>query len=709
MIREASLSVNLQRTSDVAIQHAAPMRNPNQSEAAGRHYRPDIDGLRAIAVLAVVFYHYGFSGFSGGYIGVDVFFVISGYLITALIYAEMRTGRYSLVSFYERRVRRIFPALFAFLALVTLLSFVVLLPGDLARFAQSLFATTLFSSNILFWHEGGYFDAVATVKPLLHTWSLAVEEQFYLIYPALLFALRKSSRTRLLWCIGFLLLASFAESVVGIRLSPVSTFYLLPARMWELMLGALLALGNWPLPQPKLAREVLGAAGIGMIGIAVVAFGDQTPFPGPAALLPCVGTALVIYSGSAGKSIVSDALSMRIPVLIGLISYSLYLWHWPLYVLGTYFAINGLSLSERLGLIPLSFLLAWVSYRYVEMPFRGKKGILSRVTLFRTSLLAMGLAAACGAGISINGGCLWRYGAPVRTLAAGAFDIDRSLTGCFDLPVEKIAAGSLCRIGDPHAPISFLFWGDSHAQFLAPAVSDAASRKGVSGLVVSQPGCPPLIGVERSDNGDCREFNETVAELLRKRPDLDEVILAARWSRTALGTPYAREEPREIAWLRDDNSTTDSFDENRVVFRRGLERTLSFLFHEHKKIVVIGPVPEVGWPVPETLAKLRLLHSSFDMRPEVTQFKYRQQYVLSVIEALRRKYSVTVLSPSEILCGPTHCDVQGNGRSYYMDVQHLSVFGGEQLVPLLEQAFPEPMNEPTRRAGEGRIVGRRPG
>jgi peptidoglycan/LPS O-acetylase OafA/YrhL len=701
--------MNLQVIPEAAIQHVASVRNPNQSEAAARHYRPDIDGLRAIAVLAVVFYHYGFSGFSGGYIGVDVFFVISGYLITALIFSEMRNGHFSLTSFYERRVRRIFPALFAFLTGVTLLSFALLLPSDLARFGKSLTATTFFSANILFWHEGGYFDAVGTVKPLLHTWSLAVEEQFYLIYPTVLFALRKSSRGRLLWWIGLLMLVSFVESFVGIRLSPVSTFYLLPARTWELMLGALLALGDYPVPQSKLARDVLGATGIAMIGIAVVIFGDGTPFPGPAALLPCVGTALVVYSGSAGKSVVGDTLSMRIPVFIGLISYSLYLWHWPLYVLASYFAINGLSILERIALVPLSFMLAWGSYRYVEMPFRGKKGILSRQNLFKASLLAMASTAACGGAILLSGGCLWRYDAPVRTLAAGAFDIEPSLAGCFDLSVEKIAAGRLCRLGDQHATTSFLLWGDSQAQFLAPAVSDAASRKGVSGLVVSRPGCPPLIGVERSDNGDCREFSEAVAGFLRRRFDINEVILAARWSRTALGTPYARDEPREIAFLTDDNSKTESFDENRAVFARGLQRTVNFLFHGNRKIVAIGPVPEVGWPVPETSAKLLLLHSSFDIRPEVIQFKHRQQYVLSVIEGLRRTYPMTALFPSEILCGATHCDVQRNGRPYYVDVQHLSVFGGQQLVPLLEEAFPEVANEPARSAGEGRVAERRRG
>jgi peptidoglycan/LPS O-acetylase OafA/YrhL len=693
-------TLNLQASAVAKIEHPVLTSSANQSVGARPHYRPDIDGLRAIAVLAVVFYHYRFSGFGGGFVGVDVFFVISGYLITGLIYGEMKNGRFSLVSFYERRVRRIFPALFALLALVSLLSLLILLPSDFIGFGKSLAAAAFFSANLLFWHQGGYFDAVSTVKPLLHTWSLAVEEQFYLIFPPLLFVIRKASRHRLLCFIGLIFLASLAESAVGIKLSPFSTFYLLPARMWELMLGALLALGNCPSPRTKLARDFLGAAGLSMILIAVVLYGDDTPFPGPTALLPCVGTALVIYSGLAGESIVSNALSMRVPVAIGLISYSLYLWHWPLYVFGNYFALNGLSVIEKIALISLSILLAWGSYRYVESPFRGKTGAFSRPILFKASALAMGMFVICGAGIAKSGGFLWRYDAQVGTLAAGAFDVEPSLTHCFELSFEKIQAGALCRIGDAHAPVSFLLWGDSHAGALAPAISDAAAQRGVSGLVVSQSACGPLLGVDRSDGENCREFNQTVAQFLDKKPDIIEVILAARWARDALGTPYDHE-TGHLSWLRDDNSATQSLAENRAVFARGLDRTLSFLSQEKRKAVVIGPVPEVGWSVPETSAKLALLHSSFDIRPQVLTFQNRQQYVLGVIDALQEKYGLTILSPADVLCGPRHCDVEANGRPYYVDGHHLAVFGAEQLVPLLERAFPNPGNQSIRRARWG--------
>lgn len=675
------------------------MRNLNQIEAAGDRYRPDIDGLRAVAVLPVVFYHFRLPGFGGGFVGVDVFFVISGYLITTLIHAEMRGGHFSLVSFYERRVRRIFPSLFAVLGVVTLASCLLLLPADLARFGKSLIATTLFSSNILFWQEGGYFDAVSTTKPLLHTWSLAVEEQFYLIYPTLLLAIHRSRRPWLLWCVEILLVASFGESVAGVRFSPLSTFYLLPARTWELMLGAVLALRHVPVPKARLTREFLGVAGLGLIGFAVVYFNDATQFPGPAALLPCSGAALVIHSGSQGKSFVRSALGLRVPVLVGLLSYSLYLWHWPIYVLGNYYAIDGLTGMQKTALIVLSFLLAWGSYRYIERPFRGKTGIFKRKVLFQSALVAMVLFVSAGAAISAGTGSPGHSDKRTQGLLSNAFNRDQWRDRCFNPQVDRINTGALCRLGDEHAPVSFLLWGDSHADSMAPAVSGAASAMGVAGLFVAVAACPPLMGVERSDSGimDCRASNDAVANFLRKRPDISLVILAARWSRTAMGTPYGREEGN-TAWLGDGNSKVQSFEENKAAFRRGLERTLGFLKQQSRRTVVVGPVPEVGWNVPDTLAKLSILHRSLDIRPTIAEFETRQHYFRQTLQDLRKKYVVTLLWPSSVLCGQTHCEVQKDGKPYYVDAHHLNVFGAEQLTPLFKTVF-LPVQKPVNDSG----------
>ncbi len=293
-----------------------------QPHAPGSRYRPDIDGLRALAILPVLLFHYRVPGFWGGFVGVDVFFVISGYLIAGLITGEMRDGRFSILEFYERRVRRIFPALFLVLLASTVAAAFLLFPSDFSRYAKSLFATAFFASNIEFWRELGYFDISAEMKPLLHLWSIAVEEQFYVLFPAILLLVSGRSKARALVTVSLILVASLAFSIYAVKAGPAFAFYMLPSRAWELMLGAVVAIGAFPsVSRPY--REALAGVGVAMIAASVFLYTKATPFPGAAALLPCVGTALVIYAGQAATS-VNAALSTRPLVFVGLISYSLF-------------------------------------------------------------------------------------------------------------------------------------------------------------------------------------------------------------------------------------------------------------------------------------------------------------------------------------------------------------------------------------------------
>ncbi|HSC18653.1 MAG TPA: acyltransferase, partial [Rhizomicrobium sp.] len=261
-------------------------------------YRPDIDGLRAVAVLAVVFWHYGVPGFSGGFVGVDVFFVISGYLIAALIHGEMRAGTFSLAYFYERRIRRIFPALFALLLASAGLALLLLFPSDLKRYAESLQATVVFGSNFLFRNLAGYWDMVAERKPLLHTWSLAVEEQFYVFFPLSLLALTKLGRKAEIAGIAFILVISLAANIWAVRATPESDFFLLPYRAWELMLGAILSVARLAAPQRRKVREAGMALGALLVAFSIGVYSPNTPFPGEAALVPCLGAALILWCGS---------------------------------------------------------------------------------------------------------------------------------------------------------------------------------------------------------------------------------------------------------------------------------------------------------------------------------------------------------------------------------------------------------------------------
>ena len=295
-------------------------------------YRSDIDGLRALAVVPVVLGHAHVTGFAGGFVGVDVFFVISGFLITTILATEAREGSFSLTRFYERRARRLFPALFAVLIFCAAAAWTRFPAEDLEAFGRSLLATIFFGSNMLFWSETGYFDIAAEQRPLLHTWSLAVEEQFYLLFPlAVWWTTRRMGGRYAAWlwpAMG----ASFVLSVVWVPTHPSSAFYLVPARAWELLMGSALALGLVPALRQQSHRETCSALGTLFIAMSVVLYDANTPFPGSNAVLPCLGAALVIHAGHSGTTAVGRLLGTKPVVFVGLISYSLYLWHWPLLV-----------------------------------------------------------------------------------------------------------------------------------------------------------------------------------------------------------------------------------------------------------------------------------------------------------------------------------------------------------------------------------------
>jgi peptidoglycan/LPS O-acetylase OafA/YrhL len=364
-------------------------------------YRPEIDGLRAIAVAAVILFHAGFTLFSGGFVGVDVFFVISGFLITSIIVEELKTGRFSVLRFYERRARRILPALFTVMAACVPFAYRLLSPDDLKDFAQSLAAICLFASNVLFWGESGYFDTQAELKPLLHTWSLAVEEQFYVVFPLLLLAAWRLGRGVLLSLIGAIAVVSLFISIDEVRNFPSAAFYLLPSRAWQLLVGALASFvaDRWPsaaLRQPavRLAGEAVGWGGVVMIVLALFLFDERTPFPGLNAALPTIGTALVLLCASDRTS-VGRMLAWRPLVGLGLISYSAYLWHQPLFAFTKHALLADLPADLAIVLCAVTIVLACLSWRYVEQPFRDR-GLISRGAVF--ALSAAGMAAFVGLG-----------------------------------------------------------------------------------------------------------------------------------------------------------------------------------------------------------------------------------------------------------------------------------------------------------------------
>lgn len=396
-------------------------------------HRKDIDGLRAIAVLAVILHHAIPRVLPGGFVGVDVFFVISGYLITSIILRDLDAKTFSFATFYERRVRRLLPNLTVLLLLCSTLGWFLLLPADFRGYCNSLFSTSVFTSNMFFWRDGWYFAAPSQSKPLLHTWSLAIEEQYYLLFPIVLWSLKRHipSRVALACVAGFFL--SLAMSIWGVHYTPAAAFYILPSRAWELLLGSLLVVGVLPDTPSTRLREVLATAGVIAIVVAVLCFDPDTAFPGVAALLPCVGAALVIYGGGLEGTRVTRLLSGRILVSIGLMSYSLYLWHWPLIAFGKYYFLSDMSIGMTAVLVGLSVLLAYLAWRYVEQPIRTRVYLAQRrslVALMTASTAALVLFAM--AGTRANG---WegRFGnIPIIDYDSVITDIGRDATGrCF--------------------------------------------------------------------------------------------------------------------------------------------------------------------------------------------------------------------------------------------------------------------------------------
>ena len=364
-------------------------------------YRAEIDGLRAIAVVPIILFHAGFEYFSGGFVGVDVFFVISGYLITTIILSEKEQGTFSLVNFYERRFRRILPALFMVMLVSLIFSLLWLMPSYMEDFSQSLMAVSTFSSNILFWHESGYWEISNELKPLLHTWSLAVEEQYYVLYPLFLMQIWHFRKD---WILGsFIVIAaiSLATAQWGAYNKPIPTFYLLPTRGWELAIGAGIAYYFLYRKQTvrtllshKSVNEALGLLGLLMISYAVYVFDKETPFPSLYALVPTVGTGLIILFSSS-QTMVGRLLSKKPLVAVGLISYGAYLWHWPLLVFARHLSLTEPSELTFAILALLSFPLAYLSWRYIEKPFRTK-GIFSRKAIFTFSFIGSVLFITVG-------------------------------------------------------------------------------------------------------------------------------------------------------------------------------------------------------------------------------------------------------------------------------------------------------------------------
>lgn len=472
------------------------------------NYRKEVDGLRALAVLPVILFHAGFETFSGGFVGVDVFFVISGYLITSILVADLAEDRFSIVHFYERRARRILPALFFVMAVCLPLAWWCLLPKDLRSFSTSLAAVSLFVSNVLFWLQSGYFGTAAQYKPLLHTWSLAVEEQFYVLFPLLLLFFWRFGRRWLVPAIAMIALASLAAAQWVEATQPDAAFFLLPSRAWELAIGALLAIyltRSSHMQRPETFDTCGAALGFLLIATSVFVYDSATPFPGIHALLPTIGAALIILCANP-RNFVGRLLSSAPLVGIGVISYSAYLWHQPLFA----FARTRMVLAPGKGtmgwLVVGSLALAWLTYKLVETPFRMKKWLTRRQVF---ALSAVGSLCFLGLGI---------FGYLRNGFADRLTPDQREVYAFTDYSFGDVYRARVCHLLDGQTSADFapqcagtaatggaILWGDSHAAALSYGL-----RSVLPGLGQYTVGaCPPILGVH-SNNPVCAASRDFV-------------------------------------------------------------------------------------------------------------------------------------------------------------------------------------------------------
>lgn len=501
-----------------------------------RAYRPDIDSLRALAVGLVIAFHLGFGEVSGGFVGVDVFFVISGFLIGSLILGELQSERFSIARFYERRIRRILPALTVVLLATSAASFLWLFPKPYEKYGTSLAAAAASLSNIYFWQTSGYLTGVGTSKALLHTWSLAVEEQFYIVLPPVLILLRRVAKGRMATAIALLAAASFALAVIGVQHDANTAYYLPHTRAWELLLGVLVA----AVPNLKLGRPWLRAfcalVGFALIMGAAILYNRSTPFPGLAALPPCLGAALVILAHRDGSSWLERVLTFRPIVFIGLISYSLYLWHWPLIdIYREHFGVDSKHVSGavRLAMVTAMLGLSVLSWWFVERPLR--RIAMPRATVF--ALAAGSVAALIVGGLALRAahGLPGRF-PPEAVRLASYLDYDfntqfRAGT-CFidDTSTFRDFKPGICLKQDARRP-SMLLIGDSFAAHLYAGLAATFPDRSVLQATASgcKPGLHPLHGDE-----DCRRlFEYVLTEHLPAHP-VDMLVISGRWLRADL-------------------------------------------------------------------------------------------------------------------------------------------------------------------------------
>jgi peptidoglycan/LPS O-acetylase OafA/YrhL len=630
-------------------------------------YRKEIDGLRAVAVVPVVLFHAGVGAVSGGFVGVDIFFVISGFLITGILISEMEQGNFSIARFYERRARRILPALFAVMLCCVPFAWAWMHVTQLNEFFQSLLAVTLFGSNILFWYQEGYFEIASELKPLLHTWSLAVEEQYYLLFPLVLMALWKFGRSRLFWIILAAALASLMLSQWGSRQFASANFYLAPTRAWELLAGSLCAFIGARSFKPW--HNVPGAAGFGLILFSIFYFDDKTAFPSLWALLPVGGTALILLYGNAG-SWVARILGFAPFVGIGLISYSVYLWHQPLFAFARIRSILAPPDWLMAVLAMATFGIGYLSWRFIEQPFRRREGGL--LPTQRSVFIASGAVAALLLGIGAYGYAT--YG--MRTFSRPsvyATTEDSRMQPNYGL--DKICdgnAGTSPKCATSDRP-EVLLWGDSYAMHLAAGLM--ASDPGLGLRQITKSSCPPILGLALNDIDhpdllavECMQHNDAALAWLKANRSVQYVILSS---------PFSILQNDILTAERERLKADPEGLRNLPLVKTKLLETIAAIRRTGRRVVLMSPTPGNKTDVGQCLIRTLHFGEAEDMCDFTRYPGLENEARFRLMEAVAGE--VGVIKLADMICPGRKCDTIQEGKIIYRDEGHLTVEGSAYL------------------------------
>ena len=638
-------------------------------------FRSDINGLRAIAVIAVVLYHFGVKGFSGGFAGVDIFFVISGFLMTGIIFRQTDTGKFSLIGFYLARAKRIIPAL-AFLCLALLVAgWFVLIPSEYKELGKHAAASIGFLSNVAYWREAGYFDTASHGKWLLHTWSLSVEWQFYIVYPLIILAARKlfgANLTKALIVVGALV--SFALCLYMSSRSPSAAFYLLPTRAWEMLAGGIVYL--FPVQMTHAKKKALSAIGLVMIALSIVMLDASDVWPGWLALIPVVGTVLLILAADQTSVVTNNKLSAS----IGKASYSIYLWHWPLVVLIGYYGLADSPAAIALG-IAAAILLGYASLYLVELPTQKLNIKTNQLIHLAGYGLVVMVIGACASAIFAKQGIESR----VSMIAAQA---DRERTNknpaskdCF---IESGTDSPKCVFGKKDEPVSVIVMGDSHSDAVVSAVVDAAGP-GRSTQYLGYISCMTIPGMKLQgmpSSYQCGDFvRNEIEELKTTMPGVPMVVINRSSVYVYGHNEYKDRTTGPLMFFSEPGALDDAY---KAEFRKRYVSAMCEIA-KNRPVYVMKPIPEMIKNVPTTIARNEVrFGESSDVTLPLSEYKSRNEFVVSVIEDAAKTCGIQILDPEPYLCDAQQCYGSSNGKPLYWDDNHMSESGNKKLVPMFQ-------------------------